>query len=1497
MKKRELLTKILAGLLIAVMLIGLLPVFASAEESGTANTGDLYLSKTAELQPDGTWTITLEAYATGTVTVEVKKSITPTDIILVLDQSGSMTGDDNMVTTTGSYVQSTASVTNAALVDNTTYYHKVGNTYYLLKSERVDVAGTSSYWEYYDAANATAKTTPENDPDDLINNSWTAGGNTYDFADGTGYYAGQYMVYQLATEKATGSIFGQEFEYDAYLYKYVADNSNVPQNVTPSNTGANYTSNLALSALEDLWPGWSVTTSGDYALVYLPATLTTDGYYYYKYYYTDETGTKTYLDGTSETSAAEPNVANASYWGTLYTYQSGGEITRLQALKNAATSFVNDMEAAAQEHDVDHRIAVVGFASDNQLEDFDGYDNDNTELFIGSTQYNYFDANNDQANGGALASTMYGQALQSVNTETGKSNLLASINSLGAHGATYPSYGFLMAQGIANAYAPTTTVTDTTTNTTTETNDYLKGTRKLVVVFMTDGEPGESAGNWDNTEATAAQNAAADLESKYGATIYTVALLDSVPTEGGNQDNFLHEVTTEGVTGTDGERYWLAQDGVSLTNFFHTIEIEVETTETTVTLSQNAYMVDRVSEYFNMPGLEKQGAEETTEDYKARVTAWLEKYVTIYTADHQGNYEFAPRVEQEVTYDLTVADPETDGKIHVWPTFSDSDNIAHGITVHNFDYLSSDNMVTTASDGASASGKKLIVVIEGITAKDSAAQDIGVPTNNDHSGLWDMDDAGTYGLLEGFPMPTALIANRVYVLDYAKEALLDTSSSVREALALNSEIGSVAYTVTDNGNVYSDTKLQTTGGKVNYGDAEIKNGKLYYTPMTTNWDGYDSFYVFWHSNSNDVNAGGGDANTGYGWSKVSVIPANNVYYEDTFVTTATDGTTATGRVGIQFGDGWDFTTVDTNGDPVEGSNDELPENMENGPAQDSHGWIDSLADDTGFTDGTVAKSTYITDDAGNPILYKQDEEGNFIKDTDGNFVPCDKNESGEYVGPGSYMPHPNAKATFTFTGTGVDIYSYTDSTAGTVMVKVKPVKLPDGYSVPTRIFIVDNYAASGDYYQIPTVSYTARGTQEGVTDEVLVHGTYEVTIVVTAAAAIDGGRVTYYLDGIRVYNPLSSEQEDDVIVNDGYRDEVHAFFYNIRDYLLDAAHFDAQHAVSFEANGGSNPTDDAGNETTVASVNATYEGIDVSACPFVAPDGKQFKGWSLTADGDILSGTQYVTAATILYAIWEDKTETETGTETETEVAPVAYELKLIGRSTNFESGAVLIDEVKAGQDSVTGTPVNTSVIGIYEDYGPKNEVYLAAGQQIVMKVDYVEGRRWFVSLKSPTGAGTTATVSHTDTTKATITVDHTSDLYYEVVPVSKDGTYYISIKNEGTELLSITKYQITGLDSTPDANALMLLSIGEEEAVTFASTYSRMASVPYSGTGTTGETESESTEDTPAEPETPEVPDVEITNPETETPDQPSVEEEIKNKIEALVERLFKSVRDWFNY
>ena len=73
----------------------------------------------------------------------------------------------------------------------------------------------------------------------------------------------------------------------------------------------------------------------------------------------------------------------------------------------------------------------------------------------------------------------------------------------------------------------------------------------------------------------------------------------------------------------------------------------------------------------------------------------------------------------------------------------------------------------------------------------------------------------------------------------------------------------------------------------------------------------------------------------------------------------------------------------------------------------------------------------------------------------------------------------------------------------------------------------------------------------------------------------------------------------------------------------------AEYTVRFNANGG------GGTMADVTGVSGSYT---LPACGFTEPEGKQFKGWSTSADGSVISGTTYeVSLDTTFYAIWETK--------------------------------------------------------------------------------------------------------------------------------------------------------------------------------------------------------------------------------------------------------------------
>ena len=97
--------RLLAVLLLLSMLVSVVPtsVFAVETENGsdgetaatavdpsTAPSDNLFVDKTVTLTEDGTYSINMEAYATGTPITKTVELGVPLDVVLVVDQSGSL---------------------------------------------------------------------------------------------------------------------------------------------------------------------------------------------------------------------------------------------------------------------------------------------------------------------------------------------------------------------------------------------------------------------------------------------------------------------------------------------------------------------------------------------------------------------------------------------------------------------------------------------------------------------------------------------------------------------------------------------------------------------------------------------------------------------------------------------------------------------------------------------------------------------------------------------------------------------------------------------------------------------------------------------------------------------------------------------------------------------------------------------------------------------------------------------------------------------------------------------------------------------------------------------------------------------------------------------------------------------------------------------------------------------------------------------------------------
>lgn len=520
-------TKILSLLLCLSLFCALIVPGTRAYADNAPDSG-MKISKTATANNDGSYTITLEAFATGSKVITEQKTDIPTDIVLVIDQSGSMKDPIGGYTYTA---YRKGSGWNSRNYHNEEYYplrhnggsenlwHKLNNNEYIAVSVEQKMVYTAiSGWsnrKYYDNQNSL-----------------------YCLVSGE---------YKSVTVKREGHPFSAD------EYWYTVDGQQIL-----------YTTG------DD-----SIPNFGQYAPLYQSVKK-------YIYSYT--------LNGA--TTVIEESFGDGSSPDTQFyrrDYSSSAGDTRLNALKNAATTFANAVatKAAGEDGDinapadnVNHRIAVVGFAS-GQRYNGTNYNYNNTEVFVGSNQYRY----------GTAAQGQYGNAFQNMNTSTGVGNVSASIEALSADGGTLTNLGLEMGNGIFGA------------------NPIAEGEkRNRVVIVFSDGVPGWSG--YDSDTANSAITQAGTAKNTYGATVYTIGIFPGADaTSAGNQNGnetekanwFMQRVSSNTQYPQSPSYYLSAADAGTLNSIFQQISNQIETGGAETTLGSETVVKDIISPYFTLP--------------------------------------------------------------------------------------------------------------------------------------------------------------------------------------------------------------------------------------------------------------------------------------------------------------------------------------------------------------------------------------------------------------------------------------------------------------------------------------------------------------------------------------------------------------------------------------------------------------------------------------------------------------------------------------------------------------------------------------------------------------------------------------------------------------------------------------------------------------------------------------------------------------------------------
>lgn len=375
-------------LVLALMASLVVPGFFAQPAKADGTDNGMRISKTAtKNDDDGSYTITLEAYATGSKVISQVSKDVPTDIVLVLDQSGSM---DNDMHTYGFRE----------------YTNKSNSDYYNLRHNDNGNRG-NLYYKLDDGGYASVS---------VVRSEYSSEDS---YKECSGWTNTEYYNYQGTLYSKDGDVY-HEVTVDVTLGYPFSYTYTFHDNIT----------------ITSEWRGAVPDFKGKGPLYY---RNTVDDYSY-AYSYTDKDGVLHEI-GTSAGNDATPGF-------TLYERYSTGTITRLEALKSAVTTFANSVKAKAMGKDgvlgtgddVKHRVAVVGFASER------GYGN-NTELLsiAGSNSGSVGVAYN------SITDQNLKDVLQDMTTTGGQQMVQSAIGALAAEGATEADLGMDMADRILKA--------------------------------------------------------------------------------------------------------------------------------------------------------------------------------------------------------------------------------------------------------------------------------------------------------------------------------------------------------------------------------------------------------------------------------------------------------------------------------------------------------------------------------------------------------------------------------------------------------------------------------------------------------------------------------------------------------------------------------------------------------------------------------------------------------------------------------------------------------------------------------------------------------------------------------------------------------------------------------------------------------------------------------------------------------------------------------------
>ncbi len=280
------------------------------------------------------------------------------------------------------------------------------------------------------------------------------------------------------------------------------------------------------------------------------------------------------------------------------------------------------------------------------------------------------------------------------------------------------------------------------------------------------------------------------------------------------------------------------------------------------------------------------------------------------------------------------------------------------------------------------------------------------------------------------------------------------------------------------------------------------------------------------------------------------------------------------------------------------------------------------------------------------------------------------------------------------------------------------------------------------WHHVKVISPDGNGTASASPAKAVV-GT-EITLTATPNEGYHFKEWEVMSGGVTIENDKLTMPDSDV--------EVKAIFEE------DAPPVPAEYTVRFNANGGDGTMED------VTGVSGSYT---LPACGFTEPEGKQFKGWSTSADGSVISGTTYeVNSDTTFYAIWESKEYSIIVTDGKATIG-AGSEISKAAQGTTITLTANAAPDGKVFDKWVVESG-NTTL----EDANSETTTFIMPDSEVSVKATYKNAPVTTYSLTTQVNGGHgTISASKTGLTEGfTETVIFTPDDGYEIDIVTVNG-------------------------------------------------------------------------------------------------------------------------------